>query len=159
MIKYVETLVTFAEIPDEVTLCINISNCPHLCQGCHSPWLREDIGTELTGGELLKLIERNKGISCVCIMGGDSNPEYVDYLARIIKNSGLKSAWYSGSDEINPIINVFNFNYIKIGHYDEDKGPINKETTNQKLFKVNTFISDIGETFELENITYKFWND
>ena len=48
MIKYKETQVTFSEVPDEISLCINISNCPHRCKGCHSPYLQEDVGYELT---------------------------------------------------------------------------------------------------------------
>ena len=27
MLKYVDTKVTFAEVPNEISLCINISNC------------------------------------------------------------------------------------------------------------------------------------
>ena len=46
--KYCETAITFSEVPDEVTLCINISNCPCHCKGCHSAYLAEDIGEELT---------------------------------------------------------------------------------------------------------------
>ena len=45
MLKYVNTGVVFQEIPDEVTLAINISNCPCRCPGCHSHYLWEDIGT------------------------------------------------------------------------------------------------------------------
>ena len=52
MLKYVDTKVTFAEVPDEISLCINISNCPNHCEGCHSPYLAEDIGTELTKDEI-----------------------------------------------------------------------------------------------------------
>ena len=44
MLKYVDTLVTFSEIPDEITLCINISNCPCKCPGSHSSYLAQDIG-------------------------------------------------------------------------------------------------------------------
>ena len=59
MVKYVNTEVVFEEIPDEITLAINVSNCPNQCPGCHSPYLREDIGEDLytslssfaTGGE------------------------------------------------------------------------------------------------------------
>ncbi len=29
MLKYVDTKVTFSEILSEITLCINISNCPY----------------------------------------------------------------------------------------------------------------------------------
>ena len=48
MLKYTTCEVTFAEVPDEINLCINISNCPNNCKGCHSPWLKEDNGTPLT---------------------------------------------------------------------------------------------------------------
>ena len=47
MLKYVDTKIVFREVPDEITLCINISNCPCHCKGCHSPYLAEDIGTVL----------------------------------------------------------------------------------------------------------------
>ena len=47
MLKYVNTDVVFQEIPDEVTLAINISNCPCHCPGCHSRYLWEDIGLSL----------------------------------------------------------------------------------------------------------------
>ena len=52
MIKYLETLVAFAEIPDEITLCINITNCPCNCNGCHSSYLSKDIGEELNNDVL-----------------------------------------------------------------------------------------------------------
>ena len=44
MLKYVDTKVTFAEVPNEISLCINISNCPCKCHNCHSSYLAEDIG-------------------------------------------------------------------------------------------------------------------
>lgn len=36
MLKYTDTRVTFSEVPDEVTLCINISGCLCHCEWCHS---------------------------------------------------------------------------------------------------------------------------
>ena len=35
------------EIPDEITLAVNISCCPNRCPGCHSPWLWEEDGQPL----------------------------------------------------------------------------------------------------------------
>ncbi len=64
MLKYVEKQVTFAEIPDEISLCINISNCPIRCKGCHSQHLWKDIGEPLTESSLRLLIEKNIGITC-----------------------------------------------------------------------------------------------
>jgi anaerobic ribonucleoside-triphosphate reductase activating protein len=151
--KYVDTLVSFSEIPDEITLCINISNCPNKCKGCHSPWLQENIGIELNNYELYDIINKNSGISCVCFMGGDSNPEEINDLAIKIKSKNLKVGWYSGKSEISDKINIKNFDYIKIGPYLKDKGPLSDKNTNQKMYKIIHFTG----MNSLKDITYKFW--
>ena len=48
MLKYTNTDIVFQEIPDEVTLAVNLSGCPCRCPGCHSPQLWGDIGEPLT---------------------------------------------------------------------------------------------------------------
>ena len=137
MLKYVDSKVVFAEIPDEITLAINISNCPCHCEGCHSPYLADDIGEPLDLQHLTDLIDSNRGISCVCIMGGDANPSEVDDIAQDIKEyyPELKVAWYSGRQELSKEIELENFNYIKLGPYIKDKGPLNCGTTNQVMLK------------------------
>ena len=85
MLKYLNTQVTFSEVPDEITLCINITGCKIGCKNCHSPYLAEDIGESLDLQHLTNLIDSNKGITCVCIMGGDANPSEVDDIAQDIK--------------------------------------------------------------------------
>ena len=77
MIKYIEgdTQVTFLEVPDEISLTINISNCQCKCVGCHSPYLRENIGDELTEDEIDELISKNDGITCVTLMGEGNDKE------------------------------------------------------------------------------------
>ena len=151
MAKYYNAMVVFEEIPDEITLAINITNCPCHCKGCHSKFLWEDIGTELTFEELERLIKENDGITCVCFMGGDANPKEISELAKKITESykQLRIGWYSGKDELSEDIDISLFNYIKIGHYDENLGGLNKETTNQRLYRR---LSD-----KMEDITYKFW--
>lgn len=68
--KYTEAKVTFSEIPDEIILYINISNCPCHCKGCHSAYLAEDVGKSLVGMVLREdLINKNKGITYVAFMG------------------------------------------------------------------------------------------
>ena len=99
MPKYIDARVTFSEVPDEISLCISITGCPYRCFSCHSPHLREDIGEPLTGNRLSSLIENNKGITCVCFMGGDGSPHEVNDLAAYVRSTypNLKIAWYSGS--------------------------------------------------------------
>lgn len=158
MLKFTDTQVTFAEVPDEITLCINISNCPCHCKGCHSAYLAEDIGAPLSEIGLTLLIEANRGISCVAFMGGDANPEEINLYADFIKGMypDIKVAWYSGRQELSKDIDLMNFNYIKLGPYDEDKGPLNKRTTNQRFYKVFHFSTG---RCELIDITHKFWRE
>lgn len=75
MLKYTDTKVCFQEIPDEITLCINLSRCPCHCKNCHSSYLAEDIGDVLTITRIEKLIKANKGITAICFMGGDNDPK------------------------------------------------------------------------------------
>lgn len=155
MLKYVDTKIVFQEIPDEITLAINISNCPCHCINCHSSYLAEDIGEPLDLQHLTNLIDNNKGISCVCIMGGDANPSEVDDIAQDIKEyyPELKVAWYSGRQELSKEIELENFNYIKLGPYIKDKGPLNCRTTNQVMLEIDVIQ---GKVFK-KDITAKFW--
>ena len=150
MLKYVDTLVSFSEAPDEITLCINITGCKIGCKNCHSPYLAEDIGNILNLQALTSLIDSNNGITCVCIMGGDANPSEVDDIAQDIKEyyPKLKVAWYSGKQELSKDINLEFFDFIKLGPYIEELGPLNSKTTNQRFYKI--------ENNKLIDITYKF---
>ena len=158
MVKYTEAQVTFSEVPDEISLCINISNCPHRCKGCHSPHLQEDVGEKLTPEVLDRLIEDNKGITCVCFMGEGNRMLDIAYLSELVHlKHGLKTAWYTGfnynlSNQViyRPLFQ--GFDYVKTGPYIESLGPLNKKTTNQRMYKK---ISD--KPFKFEDITYKFW--
>ena len=151
MLKYVDAKIVFAEVPDEVTLAINISNCPCQCKGCHSSYLAQDIGTELTFNEVRKLIKKNSGISCIAFMGGDSEPKRIDALASFVTNHyQLKVAWYSGRQELSKEINLQNFDAIKLGPYVEELGPLNSKTTNQRFYKVSDG--------ELVDITSRFYD-
>ena len=151
MLKYLNTQVTFSEIPDEITLCINITGCKIGCKNCHSSYLAEDIGEPLDLQHLTNLIDSNKGITCVCIMGGDANPSEVDDIAQDIKEyyPELKVGWYSGRQELSKDIELSNFDYIKLGPYIEEFGPLNSKTTNQRFYKVSDK--------ELVDITSKFY--
>lgn len=157
MLKFVDTKVVFSEVPDEVTLAINISNCPCYCHNCHSSYLAEDVGEPLDVDNLDSLITSNGGITCVAIMGGDIEPIEVNNIAKYIKYTyNLKVAWYSGREEISKDINLWYFDFIKVGPYIEERGPLNKETTNQIFYKV--VHTSMGKS-KLFNITNKFWRN
>lgn len=150
--KYVDTKIVMQEIPDEVTLAINISNCPCHCKGCHSSYLAQDIGKPLNKSSLSELIEGNKGVSCVSFMGGDNDVIHLVALASWVKtHTNLKVAWYSGRQELAGIVarQLQWFDFIKLGPYKEEFGPLNSRTTNQRLYKV---IDN-----RLFDITNRFW--
>ncbi|MEE1317239.1 MAG: 4Fe-4S cluster-binding domain-containing protein, partial [Prevotella sp.] len=85
--KYVNECVVFQEIPDEISLAINISNCPCRCPGCHSKYLWNDIGNELTHSELDEMLSKYLGeITCVVFMGGDAYINDINDLAMYMRN-------------------------------------------------------------------------
>ena len=153
MLKYVNTGIVFQEIPDEVTLAVNISNCPCRCPGCHSQFLWDDIGIPLDTNAIDAFIEKNgKNITCIAFMGGDADPKGVCLLAEYIheEHPEFKVAWYSGRLRIPAGIKKTDFDYIKIGPYIRHLGPLNKPTTNQRLYQQK-------EDGSFEDITYRFW--
>ena len=148
--KYFTQGIVFSEIPDEITLELGISNCPFRCEGCHSPFLQKDIGTELTLEILKELIEDNNGISCILFSGGSPNEvEKVCYYVRTFYPN-IKTAWYTGIETIPTNLNLDYFDYIKVGAYKKDLGGLQNPNTNQKLYKKD-------KDGNWENITYKFW--
>lgn len=156
MVKYSNTMVVFQEVPEKITLAINITNCQNNCEGCHSPELRQDIGHELNELELESLISQNEGINCVCFMGEGKDKDGLLSLARYVKKQHpeLSVALYSGRTEeaFEPDKKKFGkiFDFVKIGPYDKTKGPLNKETTNQRLYSIIN-----GKDWV--DITEKFW--
>ena len=163
MIRYTETEIVFEEIPNEVTLAINISNCPHHCKGCHSSYLRDDVGTELTEEELERLIKDNMGITCVAFMGEGNDLEGLLSLGTLVRcEFDLKTAIYSGSEDL-PERFWWDFDYIKLGPYVEELGPINKPTTNQRMYEHYKWaIENCAEVngtrrSHWKDITDKFW--
>lgn len=152
MMKYVNTGVVFQEIPDEVTLSINISNCPCHCPGCHSRYLWQDIGEDLTTNVIDSFVnEYGTDITCFCFMGGDADPAYINYLAKYIHQHypQYKVGWYSGRIRIPSVVCRQDFDYIKLGPYIAHLGSLKSPTTNQRLYK------RVGDNFE--SITSRFW--
>jgi len=158
MLKFIGYEVVFREIPDEVSLAINITNCPNRCKGCHSKKLQEDIGDILTFTEIDGMVSENNCITCVLFMGGDSDLKEINILAQQIKELlKLKVGIYSGNafKKTIPELNLKYFDYVKVGPYIEECGPLNNENTNQRLYKVK----HIFGLNKLINITEKFWNE
>lgn len=180
MIKYLGYAVTFSEIPEETTLCFNITNCPHRCIGCHSPQLQEDIGKDLEP-DIKSIIDKYiGGITCVCFMGEGNDWVALEKCMRIVSDCypDLKIALYTGlegdgsngdTSELQALDSYTTgrnpdgydkcheplVTYLKLGKYDPQKGGLNSPSTNQRLFRTD-YIDDFNCPV-CENITSKFW--
>ena len=155
MLKFVNTDVVFQEIPDEVTLAVNLSACPCRCPGCHSPYLWKDEGEELTTSAIDAFARRyGDSITCICLMGGDADPAAVCDAARYIHQAypQYKVGWYSGRVRVPAAVTKSLFNYIKVGPYIRHLGPLKQPTTNQRLYRQMP-----GGDFE--DITSRFWHN
>lgn len=149
--KYVDAKVVFQEVPDEITLAISISNCNIHCKGCHSQYLWNDVGVELTKESLDTLVRDHIGVTCVCFMGGEEND--VESLSDYIRQNypDLKTAWYTGQEDVEYSA-LKTFDYIKVGPYKEECGGLDNPNTNQRMYKVIN-----RETLEFNDITKTFY--
>ncbi len=119
MLKYSNYNIVFQEIPGEVTLAVNLSNCPNRCKGCHSLYLQQDIGEVFDEYVLEHLLDKyGNSVTCICFMGGDIDPEEVERLSVFVreKSTGnIKTGWYSGRIKLPESVFIENFDYIKLG--------------------------------------------
>lgn len=148
MIKYVPSLtdVVLEEIPHRVSLAVEISNCRGNCIGCHSPFLKKDLGDELTAEVVEKLLKTNFGVNCFLFLGEGNDPEALKAIAYYLRSSHpeLELALYSGRESVeDELFGIFDF--VKVGPYIKEFGPLNEKTTNQRLY------------YHRADITSSFW--
>ena len=139
MLKCYSYDIVCQEIPDEISLAVNISCCPNRCPGCHSPWLWGNEGEDMTEDMLSALIGKySAAITCFCFMGGDAEPMEIMRLARWIRSRwpGIRTAWYSGKESIPEDFDITCLDYIKLGPYIEALGGLKSPDTNQALYRI-----------------------
>lgn len=154
MIKYVPSMtsVVMEEVPDRVSLAVDISHCRGNCEGCHSPFLKEDIGEELTTAVIDALIDDNFGVDTFLFLGEGRDPETLLHLAAHVRGRGLSPALYSGRSAVEDAFWEV-FDYIKLGPYMASCGPLNEPTTNQRLYQR----TGPGGRETFADITARFW--
>lgn len=156
MLRLASYDIVFQEIPGEVTLALNLSECPNRCAGCHSPHLRESVGMPLDEELLAGLLaDYGSAVTCVCFMGGDGDPGRVNELCAWLRgqrDGRLKTGWYSGCSDLADGIELSNFDFIKLGPYVEQLGGLRSETTNQRLYRIEQGkMTDITDLFHKKN--------
>lgn len=149
-LKYTEAKISFSEIPEQISLSINIANCPHKCEKCHSPHLQQNIGKILSNDEIDKLVKKYKHITTITLLGGSANIPQINQILNHIKSKHKNklTALYLGDNSIPQTLNTNLLNFIKIGEYIPKLGDLTSPTTNQKLLKIN-------KNNQFVNITHK----
>lgn len=137
--NYLTKQIVFREIPNEISLSYLITGCPLRCSGCHSAdsW-NPAAGGRLTMEHFLRDLKTYEGwITCVLFLGGEWYPKELQERLQMAQNLGLKTALYTGLDQIDSSI-VAHLNFLKTGPYQKDRGGLDQARSNQKLVNVLT---------------------
>jgi len=140
--KYLRAKTSFATVKSEITVAIEVTNCPHRCKHCHSPELCQDIGIELDECSICTLMKHFTGFyneplfTCVAFMGGDHEPKTLLRLLKWVKGAfpAVKTCLYTGSENVSDDIKDC-LDYLKTGRYDEALGGLDSPTTNQRFYQ------------------------
>lgn len=140
--------IVFQEIPGEVSLAFSCTGCPVHCADCHSKFLwNKELGEEFNEDYLLNWIGKYAPhVSCVLFYGGEWEEDWLLRMLALVRSLGLKTALYTGREDVSPSVRK-GLDYLKTGPYKEEFGPLNKRTTNQRLWDLRTG----------EDITEKMW--
>ncbi|MBR6286800.1 MAG: 4Fe-4S cluster-binding domain-containing protein [Bacteroidaceae bacterium] len=151
MLRYVGFDVVFQEFPDEVSMAVNISGCPVHCPGCHSKYLWDEVGEELTTEAIDRMMGQCIGVTCVGFMGGDNDTDRLQELLAYMRRDypNIRLGWYSGRAKLPEGFDLSLVDYVKLGPYVEKLGGLRSEQTNQRLYRV--------EEKKLCDITDCFW--
>jgi anaerobic ribonucleoside-triphosphate reductase activating protein len=152
MLLYASAGISELEIPNKKSLVIYISECSNNCEGCHTPYLHYKYGDELKENfEILFQVYKNY-FDILCILGEGKetieDKEEIKYYCEYAHLNNKEFCLYSG--RVCDIEEwMINFDYVKLGSYKNEYGPLTSKSTNQRLLKRN-FNS-------FEDITYLFW--
>lgn len=149
MIKFLGALEGFQEIPNEVSLLLNLTLCMNACPGCHSPELQADRGVFLSK-EVIDFYLKEGPYTCVCFMGEGADRATLTELMAYVKSKKLKVAVYCGRDiDVSDWCQEYKFvpDFLKVGSYKEELGPLTSPTTNQRLYDCSDSFTDITQRF------------
>lgn len=155
MLHYTEVHLSSLEVPGENSLCIYISGCLNHCLHCHYPELQKpDHGDSLLPYYMAILELYSTQATCICFLGeGENTPsihsEFSHY-CHIAAEQGFRTRLYCGRN-VKPEPWMACFDYVKVGSFKEEKGPLSSPSTNQRMYrKING---------KYQDITHLFWKD
>ena len=132
---FYNTNIVLQEVPNEISICFNISGCQLNCPGCS--WRNVDMQPkELSRDYYLEILDQNVGLaSCVVFMGGEWKRSELIWLLESARERGYKTCLYTGQNSITlDLLRLLD--YIKMGPWRPQKGGLNHKSTNQVFFKL-----------------------
>lgn len=138
-ILYVSSIITgFMEIPTQISMNIYVSGCMKRCKNCQNSSLWEFKKDHILDEKVLKMaLKHHSMANWICFLGGDAvyQPKGLEKIAEVAKKEGKRVCLYTGLNffELNEI-NKDNIDLIIDGEWEEEKGPVNTSTTNQKCY-------------------------
>lgn len=152
MLRYLEVALSHREIPGETALCIYLAGCPNRCVECHYPELQDTKTGDILCNNFADILDLyHSQATCVCFMGesaaGQEEVDELQLLTAFAKAKGFKIGLYSGRDvDIESWMRCFD--YVKLGSYQKDYGPLDCPTTNQRMYQqIKGFFVDITSVF------------
>lgn len=141
MLNYSNGIISSAYVPDETSLCIQVA----------------DRGQPLLEHLPIILQQYQKYITCLCLMGGDHDQSELRAIFKQAHEIGLKTCLYTGLSEMSMINKKLldELDYIKLGPFIKEKGPLNNPSTNQRMYKKD--YSPFDDCDDWYDITEKFW--
>ncbi len=152
-LHYTEVCLSPLEVPGESSICIYLSGCINRCHNCHYPELQKEDYRDALKLYYKDIIALYLHLAtCVCFLGEGKGTgveqQELSECAKYAHGLGLKTCLYSGRDTgIEPWMHVFD--YIKLGSYQEEAGPLSSRTTNQRFYvrKFDSHYKDITAIF------------
>ena len=135
-LKIVSISTGFSEIPGQISLNFFVQGCKKKCKNCHNPDLQSfDGGVEIFLEDIDDILRMHEMPTWICWLGGDAvyQPEGFKQFNKQFKILKYKICLYTGKyfDEVKDLLK--DVDLVIDGPYEEDKGPVGNETTNQQV--------------------------
>lgn len=144
--KIYSTEVSFAEVPDEISLLVNVAGCDLNCPGCHWNEIQDKKIFNFTIDDLMAEIDKNLPlITTVCFMGGEWHHRQLLSMLRATRERNLSTCLYTGKKSVTCDLKD-NLDFLKTGKWIASRGGLDAETTNQVFMDLN----------KNEKLNYKF---
>lgn len=133
-----DVCVSFKEHPDYLNLTLFISGCPRACKGCSWHSIKVDAH-KFDEEAFTQLLSNYKNkIENVVFLGGDWLGKGLLPFIKIAHSFNFSVCLYSGADSITELDAevLKNLEWLKLGSWKADLGPLTSPTTNQRFYKL-----------------------